>query len=146
MTGVEVTELFDLDQSTFKQLKPILGLIFLFKWEAEVGEPRAVVDDEDAGEIYFARQMINNACATQALCNVLFNRPDVKLQGQIQEFRDFSQHLDSESRGYAIGESELIRNVHNSYARPEPFIFGKSQRKHQQRDVSGCDVLLTLAH
>ena len=40
----------------------------------------------------------------------------------LTEFKSFTTCLDSESRGYAIGESDKIRLVHNSFAKPETFL------------------------
>jgi len=40
----------------------------------------------------------------------------------MNEFKAFMSVLDSESRGLAISNSDRIRDVHNSFARAEPFL------------------------
>lgn len=62
--GLQVEELYSLEKEALKQLDPVYGLIFLFKWRPEEHDNREV-DNEAAHQIYFANQSINNACATQ---------------------------------------------------------------------------------
>ena len=101
-----------------KKTRNIYGLIFLFKWEKEV-ESRHPVFPEG---LFFANQVINNACATQAILSILLNAKDIKLGETLKEFKEFTSQLDPETRGYAIGNSEVIKKAHNSFAKPEPFL------------------------
>ncbi|KHJ88256.1 ubiquitin carboxyl-terminal hydrolase, family 1 [Oesophagostomum dentatum] len=96
---------------------PIYGLIFLFKWrpgEDPIGEP------VDTSNVFFAQQVITNACATQAIINLLMNvsDPKVKIGPVLEEYRDFAKHIDPASRGLVLSNCEKIRQVHNSFARP----------------------------
>ncbi|RKP26187.1 ubiquitin carboxyl-terminal hydrolase [Syncephalis pseudoplumigaleata] len=124
--GVQVEEVWDFD--TLAQVEPIYGLIFLFKYEAGASDRGAAmaVDTEAANEaamdsIFFAQQVINNACATQAILSILMNRPDVELGEELTQFREFAQSLPSDMKGLAISNSDKIRQVHNSFARSETF-------------------------
>ena len=59
------------------------------------------MNSQDNPELFFARQVINNACGTQALLSVLLNITDerVKLGETLQNFTEFTQCLDAEMTG-----------------------------------------------
>ncbi|KJH46830.1 ubiquitin carboxyl-terminal hydrolase, family 1 [Dictyocaulus viviparus] len=115
--GVQVEELHSMSEEETSPYSPIYGLIFLFKWrpgEDPIGEP------VETNNVFFAQQVITNACATQAIINLLMNvnDPKVKLGPVLEEYRDFAKHIDPASRGLVLSNSEKIRQVHNSFARP----------------------------
>ena len=58
VTGVQVEEIYSLDQEQLQRLKPVHGLIFLFKWVAD-DKPAAgtVVMDSRADNMFFAKQV-----------------------------------------------------------------------------------------
>lgn len=102
-------------------------------------------------------QVINNACATQAIVSVLLNctHPDMLLGETLTEFKEFSLSFDAavswrmfyftgylslvlfisifktflfifslfKMKGLALSNSEVIRQVHNSFARLFLFAF-----------------------
>jgi len=61
---LQVHELYTLDRESMDEIGPVHGLIFLFRYRGEKDE-RATVDP-GADDVFFASQMIPNACATQA--------------------------------------------------------------------------------
>lgn len=136
VNDVDVEEIYSLDESMMMDETPIpsYGLIFLFKWRQEVDD-REVLDPTDMPELFFSRQIVNNACATQALLSVLLNAEETDLGSEMSDFKSFVTGLDSESRGIAIGNSDHIRVVHNSFARPEPFMSEESKSSTGTEDV-----------
>ncbi|XP_068159313.1 ubiquitin carboxyl-terminal hydrolase isozyme L5 [Drosophila tropicalis] len=123
--GAEVEEIWSLDAGAFYHLEPVHGLIFLFKW-IENDEPagRVVSPESEEGKgIFFAKQMVTNACATQAILSLLLNlqHEDIELGETLLQFKEMCQKCDPYKRGQNLGNSLKIRQVHNSFARPEIF-------------------------
>lgn len=130
--GLEVDELVGLDAEFFAELGRVHGLILLFKW-VEHKDTRSVSDDPT---IYFAQQVVQNACATQAIINLLLNHADtVNLGDTLKGFLDFTQGLDPRTRGEMIGQSDPLRTVHNAFARPAAFSFEDRKARKGEDDV-----------
>jgi len=117
--GAQVEEIWSLEPENFEKLKPVHGLIFLFKWQPGEEPAGSVVQDSRLDTIFFAKQVINNACATQAIVSVLLNctHQDVHLGETLSEFKEFSQSFDAAMKGLALSNSDVIRQVHNRFAR-----------------------------
>lgn len=132
--GMQVEELYMLDELLFEQLRPIHGLIFLFKWVQESPKKSDLLKTAGSKDTYFAKQVIHNACATQAIVNILLNvkHEDLELGETLTSFKEFSQGFDPMLRGQCLSNCEVIRNVHNSFARNELFeTFGRKAEKEE---------------
>ena len=78
---------------------PVYGLIFLFKWQSEVDDRPALEHADYHGKIFFAKQVINNVCATQAILSVLLNRPQLHLGPELTSLRDFTADFTPDMKG-----------------------------------------------
>ncbi|GLC38601.1 hypothetical protein PLESTB_000451300 [Pleodorina starrii] len=128
--GVQVEELWSLDQ--LRELSPVFGLIFLFKWK-ETAKTRQA--SPDAPGVFFAKQVITNACATQAILSILLNCPELDLGSELNNFRDFVADFDPTMKGLAISNSDLIRTAHNSFARPEPLVHDEEKDQEESGEA-----------
>ncbi|CCL98478.1 uncharacterized protein FIBRA_00476 [Fibroporia radiculosa] len=117
--GLEVTEIYDIEPWAVDHLSPH-GLIFCYLCTDEKNGTKRYdnIDDPDAERVWFANQLSNDACATQAILNVLLNCPGIELGDELQDFRVETEHMSSVMKGLAISGSHFIRKAHNSLARP----------------------------
>jgi len=106
----------------------VFGLIFLFKWtpgtDTSLGQRTPLTTDETPPDLFFARQVTTNACATQAILSVILNaeHKGVDLGSTLSEFKSFTTTFPPELKGEAIGASEEIQQAHNSFARKDSFL------------------------
>lgn len=120
-----------MDEENFKNLEPIHGLIFLFKWVQEE-TTNAVVSDSRLEKIFFAKQVIPNACATNAILSVLLNckHTDMSLGSTLTDFKDFCQTFDAYNKGLTLTNASQIRSVHNGFSKSTLFeLDSKNQAK-----------------
>jgi ubiquitin carboxyl-terminal hydrolase L5 len=137
--GVQVDEIIDLDILEVGD-EPVYGLIFLFKYMQNSGYKPNVLTDWD-NDLFFAKQEVQNACATQAILGILLNNTDkLDIGPTLNELKSFTQNMDPGTRGLAISNSEKIRVEHNKFSHPEPFIFTKKKAK------DGDDVFHFVAY
>jgi ubiquitin carboxyl-terminal hydrolase L5 len=131
--GVQVDEIIDLDILE-SDSEPVYGLIFLFKYLQNSGYKPNVLSFWDP-DLFFAKQEVQNACATQAILAVLLNNADkLDIGDTLKELKSFTADMDPSTRGLAISNSEKIRTEHNKFSHPEPFIFTKT-KAHVGDDV-----------
>ncbi|KFB50740.1 hypothetical protein ZHAS_00018786 [Anopheles sinensis] len=132
--GVQVEELWSLEEGNFKDLEPIHGLIFLFKWVKDDEPAGSIVQDSRLEKIFFAKQVINNACATQAILSILLNaeHSDIQLGSTLTDFKDFVTSFDAYNKGLALSNASQIRTVHNSFARQTLFELDNKNAKKDE--------------
>lgn len=141
-----------MDADALAQLHPVYGVIFLFKYPTDTPYTSAekphegTFDHEAAERHFFAAQTIQNACGTQALLSVLMNKQDrdgpegseagyIDIGDALKDFREFTMALPPEFRGEALSNSELIRDVHNSFAKSSPFADETQRTTGEAEDV-----------
>lgn len=94
--GLECIEVYDTQNTEL--FDDALALIFLFQWNKDEKIESKPLDLVDDSSIFFAKQVITNACATQALINVLFNisSPTLKLGDTLTDFKLFVSDFTSQ--------------------------------------------------
>jgi len=100
--GAEFAELYSLDDDSLRRIVEeygaVYGLIFLFKWDKELenggrqnsdgdgnGGKAPLVGDDAPADLFFARQVTHNACATQAILSVLLNAEGAVAEAEAEE-------------------------------------------------------------
>ncbi|OCF76710.1 ubiquitin carboxyl-terminal hydrolase L5 [Kwoniella mangroviensis CBS 8886] len=145
--GLQVDDLYSLDEATLSTLKPIHALIFLFKYvepsasESE-GTSGVEVDPLDTG-VWFANQVINNSCGTVAALNAVMNIPtqesrhpeeSIGLGEELGNLREFGAGMESLDLGHLISSSPHIREVHNSFSKSSPFSMDPSAFPEREKE------------
>lgn len=205
--GIQVEELYSLDKEMINTLKPVYGLIFLFRWSPnapgstnstssssttsssssssksqmpstaapttgilpttqppqqqqqtsttiQAPPPPPItsshhhhhqdsIDNDDFmndfchfkyPNVFFANQVTNNACATQAILSILMNIPASESEGislgeELTNFKEFTKDLPPKMKGLAISNCETIRKAHNSFAVADRVVFEREDDK-----------------
>ncbi|CUS24788.1 LAQU0S19e01640g1_1 [Lachancea quebecensis] len=131
VSGVQFAEIPMLD--SLEELAPSLyGAIFLFKYNSSDysgnGPMQGAYNFDYPDSLFFANQTIQNACGTLAVLNTLLSLSsefpeEIRLGDTLSEFTSFtSAFKDPVLRGESISNSDHIRNVHNSFSTPDPFV------------------------
>jgi ubiquitin carboxyl-terminal hydrolase L5 len=63
--------------------------------------PHPDSSNEASDHIFFAKQIINNACATQAILSILLNHSDIELGEDLANFKAFTTEFPPDVRKYA---------------------------------------------
>lgn len=88
--GASVEEVYIVDEDSLMALRPIYGLIFLFRWKDE-GDPNGP-ETTCPEDIWFANQVIDNACASLALLNIVLNCEELEphIGEHLRAFKEFT--------------------------------------------------------
>ena len=97
---MEVAELYSIEPWAVNNLKP-RGLIFCYAYQEENRSRHDELPDPTAERVWFANQVIDDACASQAILNVLFNCPGVDIGQQLGMFKRETSEL-----------SPVVRRLH----------------------------------
>ncbi|KAM5352091.1 hypothetical protein ACJ41O_004814 [Fusarium nematophilum] len=112
---VKAQEIFTIDQDSLALLpQPVYGLIFLFQYLPEHDE---VNEDQGGGDVWFANQTTDNACATVAMLNIVMNADGIDIGSKLQEFKESTKNLNTALRGHQLSQNTFIRTIHNSFTR-----------------------------
>ncbi|KAI5121734.1 hypothetical protein M0805_009026 [Coniferiporia weirii] len=114
--GLEVAEVYDIQPWGLDHLRP-QGLVLCFTWRHDKHHPRDFRDPA-AKDIWFANQLVDDACASLAILNVLFNCPDADLGDDLAAFKAETADMSPKMKGLAISNFTLLRETQNSLARP----------------------------
>ncbi|KFD48675.1 hypothetical protein M514_10459 [Trichuris suis] len=124
--GVAVEEVYDLHSPLNRRA---YGFVFLFKWlendRRNRHEPIASANGIYASrpkapkDMFFAKQIVENACATYALLNILLNCEHVELGPTLEDLKESTKGMNASEKGQAISEIAEISKAHNSHARQE---------------------------
>lgn len=126
---VQVEELYTLDKSELSSHGRVYGLVFLFKYDRNLASARPLAGrliDPPPEALFFANQTIQNACATQAILSIVMNAPGLSVGAELERFREFAAGMDSMTKGMVVGNSEIIRTAHNSFAPQQQFVLEDS--------------------
>ncbi|KAJ7069636.1 ubiquitin C-terminal hydrolase [Mycena amicta] len=114
--GVQFVELYEIEPWAVDHLDP-LGLVFCFLWRKDTHRP-ADFDDTAAERVWFANQLSDDACASQALLNIALNCPDLQIGEELVMFKSETERMSPVMKGLAISSSPFIRTAHRALARP----------------------------
>lgn len=135
--NIQFDELYSLDSNSLREVAPIHAVIFLFKYgkiDRQHAQKNLPLDGEYDTEfqqngVFFAQQTIQNACATLAVLNALFNSTDdIDVGEELSNLRMFTAEFDPEMCGETLSNSELIRTIHNSFSAPTFIDTGDQQK------------------
>ncbi len=107
--GLEVTELYSVEPFATDHLNPY-GLIFCYLCEDSPGAQDDTtisddLEDSDARAIWFANQLSDDACSSQAILNVLLNCKGVDIGSELREFAADTEKMSPVVCSYSTSRS-----------------------------------------
>ncbi|KAL7415278.1 ubiquitin carboxyl-terminal hydrolase [Mrakia frigida] len=133
--GLQVEDLYTLDEEATAGLGEIKALIFLFKYVNGIEESTRAGELDRNFPGVFINQVITNACGSLAILNAVLNFPPsssssednkLVLGEELENLKSFTEGMDSMDKGHVISNSQKLREVHNSFARSDPFTIDPS--------------------
>ncbi|GAW80939.1 ubiquitin C-terminal hydrolase, family 1 [Plasmodium gonderi] len=94
----------------------LYGIIFLFNIGNNYNKNK-FIEHVVPENLFFAKQVIPNACATQAILSIVLNK-NIELNEEIKNIKSFSANFDSSMKGFTLSNCNFLRNIHNSYKAP----------------------------
>ena len=92
--NTHVEEIYSLDEEEFTQRQlQTHGLIFLFKWDQSI-EPTGTPFPTQ--QCWFAKQLVTDACATQAIVGIAMNSASLELSEDLVQFKEFTADFSPE--------------------------------------------------
>lgn len=148
VTGLRFEEVYDLSEVKNSPFSKVHGLIFLFKYDEKIRSSGKVETDFEANSVFFAQQTIQNACATFAILSILLNLDEgsVDLGNTLKELKSFASALPADMRGLAISNSDVIRNMHNSFARSDSFLSDPEREKNSDQGSDPFHFIAFVPH
>lgn len=117
--GVEFDEVLSVDATELSQINGLYGVLLLFN-HATAPVERAGMPQPDA-PVWFAHQVVNNACATLALLHMVMNI-SVPHGEILDRLGEFTADFDPSIRGQVVAGDETLRELHNSMSSPVMFV------------------------
>ncbi len=88
---LEIVEVYDIEPWAVDHLHPY-GLVFCFRWRKDTHRPTDFKDPA-AEHVWFANQLSDDACASQAILNILFNCSNVDIGTGLSEFKEYTREM-----------------------------------------------------
>ncbi|VTZ68742.1 ubiquitin carboxyl-terminal hydrolase UCH54, putative [Plasmodium chabaudi chabaudi] len=110
------TDLEDKYNKLLNNFSHVYGIIFLFNI-GKTYDRKRYKEHNVPENLFFARQVIPNACATQAILSIIFNK-NIQLNENIENIKTFSINFDSTMKGLTLSNCNFLRNIHNSFKTP----------------------------